>query len=325
MPLLEARQRVKPVEYQWAWDANKAAIRSRWDHEDGITWTGDLKDWKAVTEQDRRAISGILKGFTLIEDVVGCYWGEVAYAFHIPEIAAMARTFSAQEVVHLLAYQALEDNLGIDSYDAFIQDEVAQKKLADLMDFKFGNMSQCLAVFSGAVEGVSLFSSFAVLQSYCLDGRFNAMRQILSWSMADENLHSKNGIKLYKTLLSEYPDKVPSSDMIEKGFRLVVTNELNFIDQIFADGDLPHISKDETVAYIIDRANDRFHQLTGKYLYTDVSKPLAQKVASWMEPLSGNGATTNDFFSASRNGTSYSTTISQNFEDLDVEAIWNKL
>ena len=325
MPLLEARQRVKPVEYQWAWEANRAAIRSRWDHEDGITWTGDLKDWKAISERDRRAISGILKGFTLIENVVGCYWGEVAYGFHIPEIAAMARTFSAQEVVHLLAYQALEDNLGIDSYDAFMQDEVAQKKLEDLMDFKLGNMPLCLAVFSGAVEGVSLFSSFAVLQSYCLDGKFNAMRQILSWSMADENLHSQNGIKLYKTLLSEYPDKVPSFDMIEKGFRLVVANELRFIEQIFAEGDLPNITEDETIAYIISRANSRFKQLTGKYLYTDVSKELAQKVESWMEPLSGSGATTNDFFSASRNGTSYSTTLTQNFEDVDVGQVWKKL
>lgn len=328
MPLLEERIRIKPIEYTWAFEANRAAIRSRWDHEDGVSWTGDLKNWKEISERERSAIGGILKGFTLIENLVGCYWSQLGNIFKVPEILAMTRTFSQQEVVHLFAYQALEDNLGLDTYETFTQDPVACKKLGDLVDFQPKDMESValsLAIFSGAVEGVSLFSSFAVLQSLCRSGKFNAMRQILSWSQADENLHSSSGIRLYKTLVGEYPEQTPQFDAIEEGFRLVVRNELAFISQIFEEGDLPTITKDEVTAYILDRANSKFFELTGKYLYSSDSHQLASSVKEWMDPLSGQGSTMNDFFSAARNGTGYSASVSQDFENVDLEEIWKNL
>ncbi|MGL4567143.1 MAG: ribonucleotide-diphosphate reductase subunit beta, partial [Fusobacteriaceae bacterium] len=51
----------------------------------------DLTDWKEVSEKERIAITKILRGFTLAEEGVSCYWGSnIASFFKAPEIVNMA-------------------------------------------------------------------------------------------------------------------------------------------------------------------------------------------------------------------------------------------
>jgi ribonucleoside-diphosphate reductase beta chain len=116
-------------------------------------------------------------------------------------------------------------------------------------------------VFSGAGEGVSLFSSFAVLLSLNLTGRFKGIAQIISWSALDEQQHSDTGIKLFRQLTEENPLTAEESKGIAEGFEAVISNEFSFLEKIFEGRTLNTIQKSDVREYILYRANDRLARL----------------------------------------------------------------
>ena len=152
----------------------------------------DVYDWQDATLEEKAVIGGILRGFTQLELHVACYWGDVVTKyFPKHEVQAMARAFSCSEAVHAAAYSHLSDTLGLDEFEAFLGDPTARDKIDYFVNQTDPVVS--LGVLSGAGEGVSLFSSFAALLTFNLDGRFAGVAQILSWSALDEQQHSDGG------------------------------------------------------------------------------------------------------------------------------------
>lgn len=167
------------------YDFYEKTVASVWRHQE-VAMDADLRDWSFNSTPDERAvIAGILKGFVSAELGIGCYWAdEVCRIFPKPEIQAMARAFSFFETIHAAAYSYLNDVLGLNEYEEFINDPIACSKIETFFQKYSDKVS--LAVFSGAGEGVSLFSSFAVLLSFNKDGRYKGLAQIISWSAIDE-------------------------------------------------------------------------------------------------------------------------------------------
>lgn len=187
--ILTPKERLRPYAYPEFDLIHTAAIQSPWSHLEAVM-AGDISDWGRITEQERKVIAGILRGFTLMEMGIGCYWRDVvAKCFPHPEIINMATTFSHMETIHAKAYDHLEATLGMDTYEEFKLDPVACQKLNGIINNinSTKNLALSLAIASGAAEGVSLFSSFAVLLSFAKRGQFKGMTQILSWSTLDEN------------------------------------------------------------------------------------------------------------------------------------------
>lgn len=311
--ILQRRERLRPIEYPLFDRIYLAALQSPWSHLE-VPMGKDILDWDKISEVERKVIAGILKGFTLIESHVSCYWKDIVakYLPH-PEIVNMALIFSANERLHAKSYDYLESTLGIDTYDAFLQDEVANKKLDNILSRleSHNDLALSLAIFSGAVEGVSLFSSFAVLLSFSQKGLFKGMAQILSWSAAlDEENHSKAGIALYKELIKEGPELEPSAEKIYEGFRSVVDNEIQFVEQVFSEGDLSTITKNEAIDFIKYRANLKLMELSLPPIYDLTGEN--RRVRFFFETLL-KGKSMNDFFVQGRNGQGYSAKLSQDF------------
>ena len=166
-------------DYPEFYEQYEATVASVWRHQE-VAMEGDLRDWQFNSTPDERAvIAGILKGFVSAELGIGCYWAnDVCRIFPKPEIQAMARAFSFFETIHAAAYSYLNDVLGLNEYEEFINDPIACSKI-DTFFQKYPDKVS-LAVFSGAGEGVSLFSSFAVLLSFNKDGRYKGLAQIIS-------------------------------------------------------------------------------------------------------------------------------------------------
>lgn len=310
MKLLQRKERYLPILYPQFDEAHKAVMQSSWSPYE-VSMAADLKDWSQISNKEKEIIGGLLKGFTLIEASVGCYWRRiVAETFGHLEIINMATAFSAQESIHLLAYQHLEASLNLDTYEAFRTDPISSKKLDNIINnLNQTNLATSLAVFSAFCEGVSLFSSFAVLLSFAQGGRFKGLAQILSWSIADENLHSLMGIELYKQLIKEYPEQTPKTSDIIMGCDAIVNNEIAFIKNVFKGGSLQHINEAEAIDFIKYRANKKLMELSiaPQYKLTDDYK----KIKHFFDTT--RSVTLNDFFARSRNGLAYSAALTQDF------------
>ena len=271
----------------------------------------DVTDWQEATDEERAVIAGVLKGFTQLELHVACYWGDVITRyFPKHEIVAMARAFSCSESVHAAAYSHLSDTLGIDEFEAFLGDPTARAKIDHFVSQSAPVVS--LGVFSGAGEGVSLFSSFAALLSFNLDGRFKGLAQILSWSALDEQQHSDGGCALFRYLDSEGGVTDDQRAQIVEGFEAVLENEDAFLEKIFNGYRLSCIDRDDLWHYLRHRANDRLLQLNIDHRFS-YNKDKADNIRKWFEPVL-KGQVSNDFFASSKEGSMYVAKPAQDFD-----------
>jgi ribonucleoside-diphosphate reductase beta chain len=298
------------------------ALSSVWDYKE-VVMGQDVIDYHNSTDNEKRIISGILRGFTQIECVIGDYWSTfVAQAFPKPEIVAACRAFAFFEVIHSAAYNHLSSTLGIDEEVAYIGDKYAQQKIHFLLSDNSTSIKTKLAIFSGAAEGVALFSSFSILLSFANRGKFKGLSQIISWSITDENNHSDCGISLFKELARETPLTAKETSEIILGFKNVLKNEFAFLDNIFVGiKEINGISYESFKSYILSRANDRLLKLGINHGF-DYDESLADNVSSWFMPLV-SGSISNDFFTHHKEGAVYNSKPTFNFEKINWETITN--
>ena len=304
-------------EYPEFFDTYKKAQSAQWRPEE-VSLESDIRDWQNATPSEREVIGGILKGFTQLECHVSDYWANIPNWFPKHEIAAVARAFSLSEIVHAHAYNLLSDTLGLDEFEAFLGDPVARQKIGYFL--KNRGIKESLCMFSAAGEGVSLFSSFAVLLSLNLTGRFKGISQIISWSALDEQQHSDTGIALFKELIKEDPLTPDEATNIFYGFRTVLRNEEAFLDQTFKGRDLEGITLYDAKQYARWRANERADATGISIAKFHVDHEAANRVKEWFHPLMA-GATSTDFFAQSKSGDSYVAKPEQDFCGVNLKTL----
>lgn len=300
-------------EFPKYFEVYQKAVASVWRPQE-VSFESDIRDWQNASEDEREIIGGILRGFTQLECYIGDHWASIPQMFPKHEIAAMARAFSFSEVVHAESYNLLSDTLGIDEFEAFLGDPVARQKIDYFLSEKGDKVA--LAVFSGAGEGVSLFSSFAALLSLNLSGKYKGISQIISWSALDEQQHSDGGIALFKDLVAEEPLTESEINEIFEGFQQVVQNEYAFIDKIFENRSLVNITAFDLKQYILYRANDRLRALgiDRSFLFDSEG---ANRIKDWFHPLMA-GSTSTDFFAQSKDGSNYIAKPTQDFNSVNL-------
>jgi ribonucleoside-diphosphate reductase beta chain len=298
--ITELRNYYKPFEYQTAFDFYKDQHRAHW-LADEVPLASDLNDWKLkLTEPEKNLIGNILKSFAQTEVHVNDYWStKVSIWFPKPEIQAMARVFADFESIHAEAYARLNEELGLDDFRAFLEDEVSKAKIERLIETPgetIEDRAVSLAIFSAFTEGVNLFSSFAVLMSFQLRNLMKGTGQIVEWSVRDESLHSKAGCWLFRTLLEEQPE-LNTDELREKiieACHLSVQLEFDFIDKAFEMGNVEGLNKEQLKNFIKARANEKMIELGYKAIYNDIDPNLLKQI-EWFGHLT-SGKTHQDFF-----------------------------
>jgi len=298
--ITEPRIYYKPFEYQDAFDFYKNQHRAHW-LADEVPLASDLNDWKLkLNESEKNLIGNILKSFAQTEVHVNDYWStKVSVWFPKPEIQAMARVFADFESIHAEAYARLNEELGLDDFAAFMEDEVSKAKIDRLIEVPGESLEEralSLAIFSAFTEGVNLFSSFAVLMSFQLRNLMKGTGQIVEWSVRDESLHSKAGCWLYRTLLKECPE-LDTSEMRSKiieACELSVQLEYDFIEKAFEMGNIDGLNKEQLKTFIKARANEKMIELGYHAIYNDINPNLLKQM-EWFGHLT-SGKTHQDFF-----------------------------
>ena len=298
--IIEPRNYYKPFEYQTAFDFYKDQHRAHW-LADEVPLASDLNDWKLkLNESEKNLIGNILKSFAQTEVHVNDYWStKVSVWFPKPEIQAMARVFADFESIHAEAYARLNEELGLDDFRAFLEDEVSKAKIDRLVETPGETLEDkavSLAIFSAFTEGVNLFSSFVILMSFQLRNLMKGTGQIVEWSVRDESLHSKAGCWLFRTLLEEQPELNTEElrDKIIETCNLSVQLEFDFIDKAFEMGDIEGLNKEQLKNYIKARANEKMIELGYNGVYNDI-EPNLLKQMEWFGHLT-SGVEHQDFF-----------------------------
>ena len=298
--ITEVRNYYKPFEYQTAFDYYKDQHRAHW-LADEVPLASDLNDWKLkLTEPEKSLIGNILKSFAQTEVYVNDYWStKVSIWFPKPEIQAMARVFADFESIHAEAYARLNEELGLDDFKAFLEDEVSKAKIERLIETPgetIEDRAVSLAIFSAFTEGVNLFSSFAVLMSFQLRNLMKGTGQIVEWSVRDESLHSKAGCWLFRTLIEEQPELNTDElrEKIAEACNLSVQLEFDFIDKAFEMGNVEGLNKNQLKNFIKARANEKMIELGYKSIYNDIDPNLLKQM-EWFGHLT-SGKTQQDFF-----------------------------
>jgi ribonucleoside-diphosphate reductase beta chain len=307
MGLRDERVVYKPFEYPKAYDYWLKQQQAHWLHTE-VPMAQDVTDWKSnLKDHEKNVVGGILKGFAQTETVVNDYWtGLVTSWFRKPEIIMMGTTFGSFETIHAEAYSLLNEQLGLDNFAEFLEDEATKAKIESLMDVRdshdgtpdWHERAKSLAIFSAFTEGVNLFSSFAVLLSFKMRNKLKGIGQIVEWSVRDESLHSEAGCWLFRQLLSEYPeiktDKL--QEEIETAAKLALKLEFDFIDKVFELGDLENLSKEDLKNFIKHRVNTKMGDLGLKPLIpSDQIDAGALKTMKWFDAVIA-GKQHTDFF-----------------------------
>jgi ribonucleoside-diphosphate reductase beta chain len=297
----------KPFEYQEAADYWLKQQQAHWLHTE-VPMMSDLTDWNSnLNETEKNIIGSILKGFAQTETVVNDYWsGLVTKWFRKPEIVAMAVTFGSFETIHAEAYSLLNETLGLDNFDEFLEDEATMAKIQNLMDVRdsfegdtdWHEVAKSLAIFSAFTEGVNLFSSFAVLLSFKMRNKLKGVGQIVEWSIRDESLHSEAGCWLFRTLLKENP-QLKTQELeaaINEAALLSLQLELDFIHKVYELGDLEGCSQYDLEHFIKNRVNTKLGDLGYKGIITNVDMTAVERM-KWFDHLSA-GKQHTDFFAS---------------------------
>jgi ribonucleoside-diphosphate reductase beta chain len=328
--LFEERVEYKPFEFpEYYTEGWLPQAQAFWLHTE-IPMQGDIKDWKEnLLPHEKNLVGNILLGFAQTECAVSDYWtGMVTKWFPKHEIRQMAMMFGSQETIHATAYSYLNETLGLEDFKAFLHEPTIATKFEYLMstqsDYTHSDIfksrmaridvAKSLAIFSAFAEGVSLYSSFAVLYSFQLRNLLKGIGQQMKWSVRDESLHSKMGCRLFNHMCQEYPElRDIVQPYVEEAANLMVEMELNFIDKMFEQGDLENLKRDDLKEFIKKRANEKLNELGYPPIF-NYNKDMALNL-DWFYHLTG-GTTWTDFFALR------STDYSKAGEGDDWDNIW---
>lgn len=308
--LFENRIPFKPFEYPEYYNEGwLKQAQAFWLHTE-IPMQGDIKDWNEnLQSHEKNLVGNILLGFAQTECAVSDYWTTmVTKWFPKHEIKQMAMMFGSQETIHATAYSYLNETLGLEDFEAFLHEPAIAEKFEFLTsttaDWTYEDLAtnpearkevaRSLAIFSAFAEGVSLYSSFAVLYSFQMRNMLKGIGQQMKWSVRDESLHSKMGCQLFRHMCEEYPElkDVVQSD-VEEAATLMVQMEEQFIDKMFEQGNLENLKKEDLKNFIRKRANEKLHELGYQSIFNYNVKSAEE--LDWFYHLTG-GHTHTDFF-----------------------------
>jgi ribonucleotide reductase beta subunit family protein with ferritin-like domain len=297
--LVQYNKTYKPFMHPWAVDLTIRHEKAHWVEEE-VDLSEDVQDWKSgkMSALEKSYVMNILRLFTQSDVAVGQNY----YDYFIPffknnEIRNMLGSFACREGTHQRAYALFTDTLCLSDseYHAFLAytemtDKVEYMQKADLSTTHGVALALVKSVFN---EGVSLFSSFAMLLHFQQYGKMKGMCKVVEWSVRDETMHVEGITQLFHKVCSDTPELTQSAlhGPIRQIAAQVIELEDRFIDLAYTEiGTLENMTKDDMKTYIRYIADNRLVCLGQPALFNIAKNPLP-----WMEWIL-NGVDHTNFF-----------------------------
>ncbi len=270
----------KPFKYPFAYEAFMASEQMHWLHTE-VPMAEDVKDYnQKLSASEKNFLIHILRFFTQGDlDVGEAYRVVYQNTFTEPEVNMMIASFQGREALHVAAYSHLVETLDLPetTYNQFLDYEAMRAKHEYIGHVKtnVGSPMTDLAIFSGLIEGMQLFSSFVMLLNFARHGKMRGMGQIISWSIADETLHTESMIKLMREKAKEKGGLIDSEKkIIYTAAEELVALEDKFIDLAFEQGPMEDLTADQVKKYIRYIADRRLIAMGLKGIFGVKRNPL---------------------------------------------------
>lgn len=264
--IFQPRRNVKPYEYPELMAFKDAIRASYWIHTE-FNMTGDIQNYHVdCTPHEKNVVTRAMLAIGQIEVDVKLFWLTIHQYFPKPEFIGIAATFGDSEERHLDAYSFLLEQLGLNSlFENIDQYPVLRKRIDYIRKFlENKNLSReefalSMILFSLFIEHISLFSQFVIMMSFNKEKNlFVGLSNAIEATSKEEEIHGRFGIELYKILRNEHPEIFTES--FNKRF-LEIANEafnteMELVDWIFDDQDLPFLTRETVKNYIRKRYNN---------------------------------------------------------------------
>lgn len=245
-----------------------------------------------MTEAERHGVITQLKTFTLRELIVGNeYWGgRYKRMFPRKDFEEAGSLFSAFEVaIHAVFYNRINQVLGLDTpeFHASYKEHPDMVKSMAVLDEACVDKSDLYSIGAfSMVEGAILYSSFAFLMHFQLNGK-NFIPNIVSgirFSARDEKIHADTGALSYNILKKESLeegvfDKNYVEDIEAKLIALAETiliHEKAMIAMTFQKGPIDGITPKQLENFVKHRLDMCLKNLGIKPIYNVTYNPLAK-------------------------------------------------
>lgn len=297
MSLRQTNNVYKPFKYPAAVEFWRKHEKMHW-LVDEVELTDDVKDWNTkLSDKEKLLCSTIFRFFTQGDILVADAYADklIPYFGKQHEIKRLMLSNGGREPIHIDAYAKLMETVGMEDkeFSSFMNYKQMANKVDYLMSFD-PNMSdpdsveskkiaaKTLAVYSAFMEGMQLFSSFAILLNFSRFGKMKGMATIIEWSIRDELMHCESMTWIFRTFIKENPE-IWTDEFKKEIYQIcrdMVKLEDAFIDLVFKEVEIEGLTAEEVKKYIRFVADRRLADLGLKANYHIKENPLPWM--SWM-------------------------------------------
>lgn len=272
MGLFDKRTAFEPFEYPQAVQYKEAIQHSYWLASE-FSFTADVQDFSVVLDhQARGVIKRTLLAISQVEVAVKRFWADLGRRIPKPEIDQVGCVFAESEVRHADAYSHLLRVLGLRSdFEAALEDPALSSRTSSLTahlrsgssdkDFAFS-----LALFTVFIENVSLFSQFAIIQSFWKHARvLKDVDNVVQATRKEESVHARFGAWLVGRIKEERPEWFGPGfyDRLTDSCLSAFHAESAILDWIFCDGVPEFLDRQVLGDYVRSRMNRGLESVGG--------------------------------------------------------------
>lgn len=299
MSLLKYSPTYKPFHYPQFVNFAVKQEKIHWIEEE-IELGDDMIQWAdgSVTELEKTYTLQIMRLFTQTDAQVGQNYCDLFIpVFKNNEVRQMLLSFASREGIHQRAYALFTDTLGMPEriYSEFLSHDAMAGKI-ELMQSNDVSTKEGIGLALAQTvcnEGMSLFSSFAMLLNFQRHGKMKGLCKITEWSLRDETQHVEGMAELFKVYCRENPEILTDAFKLRvyQMYRDAVTLEDAFIMDVFKLGSPNDMTAEGMMQYIRFVGNRRLNQIGFKDNWTGVENPY-----DWLDWILAEGQT--NFFEA---------------------------
>lgn len=267
--------------------------------------SNDVKQFPDLTDSEREAFLKTIGLLALLDSIQTDYAGKVADYLTDSSLQALMIILAQQEVIHNHSYSYVLSSLVTKSeqdrvFDYWRSEPVLEKRNDFVMKGydsfvrqpTVENMLESI-VYDVILEGLFFYSGFALFYHLARYQKMVATSTMINYINRDEQLHVDLFVKIYRELLTEYPelDTDERAAEVEAIFREAAALEVEWAREVIGDK-IDGLDVEEVEAYIYFYANVRCSQLGYDKPFPDYRKnPL-----KWIKAYEDVDLGKTDFF-----------------------------